>query len=289
MTPDEKQKHADLNQQIAALERQRPKPYPDGDGDDGCRRASAQPSYFLHRGSLDAKGSLMTPGVLSVATAGEPTFPAPPPDAKSSWRRRGIRRMAGLAGESADRARDGEPHLAASFRRRHRAHAEQFRQDGRAPVASGTARLAGSRVRRARLEHQGDAPADDEFAGVPDGERRHRRQPGDRSENRLFWRMPRAAAGGGDHPRPDLAVAGTLDRTVGGPGHLSRTSTRPVPVELQAHLARQAGRRSVHVAAQPVRLLEAQHPLSDVRDVRPAEPGQLRAIAAIARPSRRRR
>ena len=32
----------------------------------------------------------MAPGVLSVASAGEWTFPEPPPDARSSWRRRGF-------------------------------------------------------------------------------------------------------------------------------------------------------------------------------------------------------
>src|SRR5262249_26297515 len=50
----------------------------------------ARPSYFLHRGSLDARGSLMSPGVLSVAAWKEPEFAVPPPDAKSTWRRRGL-------------------------------------------------------------------------------------------------------------------------------------------------------------------------------------------------------
>ncbi|MBI4903501.1 MAG: PSD1 domain-containing protein [Acidobacteria bacterium] len=48
------------------------------------------PSYFLHRGSVDMKGSLMKPGVLSVAALSEPSFPAPPPEVKSTFRRKGF-------------------------------------------------------------------------------------------------------------------------------------------------------------------------------------------------------
>src|SRR5207302_7406270 len=40
--------------------------------------------------SPDARGSLMPPGTLTVATNGEYAFPQPPADAKSSWRRRGL-------------------------------------------------------------------------------------------------------------------------------------------------------------------------------------------------------
>ena len=45
--------------------------------------------------------------------------------------------------ESADRARDGESHLAASLRPGHRADAQQFRRTGRAAHASGAAGLPG--------------------------------------------------------------------------------------------------------------------------------------------------
>ena len=64
------------------------------------------------------------------------------------------------SGQSADRPRDGEPDLAASFWRRNRAHSERFRQEWRAPDASRTARLAGRAICRVRLGHQGDAQAD---------------------------------------------------------------------------------------------------------------------------------
>jgi mono/diheme cytochrome c family protein len=90
LMPDaERRKHAEVKRQIELVEAQKPKPYP-------AARAIAEagreprPSYFLHRGSIDAKGSQMAPGVLSAATDGEYAFPAPPLDAKSSWRRRGF-------------------------------------------------------------------------------------------------------------------------------------------------------------------------------------------------------
>ena len=54
-----------------------------------------------------------------------------------------IARLDGQHGQSADRARDGEPHLEASFRKRHRAFHRQLRQDGRGADASRTARLSG--------------------------------------------------------------------------------------------------------------------------------------------------
>ena len=237
------------------------------------------------------KGSLMTPGVLSVASEERARLSRRRrPTRKSSWRRRGFAEWLVVARQSADRARDGQPDLAASLRRRHRPHAEQLRQDGRAPVASGAARLAGRRVRRPRLEHQGDAPADDDVGGLSDGERRHRR-PTSRSIRRTA--SSGACRGSGSRrrssatrswPSPARSTARSAARTS------SRTS---IPTcsksSSQRELARQAGRRSVDLAAQPLRLLEAQHPLSAVRGVRSAEPDQLRAIAATARRSRRRR
>src|SRR5262249_12507221 len=69
------------------LEESRPDPLPSAIGI-GEAGASPLPSYFLHRGSVDQKGSVMQPGVLSVAAKPDVAFPAPPADAKSSYRRR---------------------------------------------------------------------------------------------------------------------------------------------------------------------------------------------------------
>ena len=46
------------------------------------------PSYFLHRGDPGTKGSKMEPGVLAVAARTEPQFGEAPGTAKTSWRRK---------------------------------------------------------------------------------------------------------------------------------------------------------------------------------------------------------
>ncbi len=61
------------------------------------------------------------------------------------------RAVARRRGESAHRARDGEPLLAGTLRHRHREDERGLRHHGRAPVASGTARLARGRIPRERL------------------------------------------------------------------------------------------------------------------------------------------
>ncbi len=88
--PEEiKLKHKELTNQIRALDRQKPKQYPTARaiGEDSRQ---ARPTYFLYRGSVDSKGPEVKPGVLSVASENEYEFPAPPTNAKSSWRRRGL-------------------------------------------------------------------------------------------------------------------------------------------------------------------------------------------------------
>jgi len=75
-----------LDEQIEALDKRRPKKYPT------ARTITEQgreplPSYFLHRGNPGSKGSLLEPGVLTVASDGEISFGPPPPTAKTSWRR----------------------------------------------------------------------------------------------------------------------------------------------------------------------------------------------------------
>ncbi len=89
MPADVKAKHNEIKAQISALDKQKPRPMPTALAI-GERGRVPAPSYFLHRGSPDSPGSQMTPGVLSVATATEWSFPEAPPDAKSSYRRRGL-------------------------------------------------------------------------------------------------------------------------------------------------------------------------------------------------------
>ena len=186
MTPAELARRKTLSDQVAALEKQRPAPLPmaeivtDGDwrftpmgeGDDTiscpkCRimpasgsflhtgpgRYEPPPSYFLIRGDVESHGSQMKPGFIQVITFGNPPTEIPPADGHTSGRRR-ARRMDRVAAESAHRPRHRQSPLAEAFRPRHRRHARELRQDGRAADAPGAARLDGGGVHEPRLEHQ---------------------------------------------------------------------------------------------------------------------------------------
>ncbi len=72
-------------------------------------------------------------------------------------------------GQSADRARDGQSDLGLALRHRHRRTPGNFGKMGDAAIESGTAGLAGYRVRAPRLEHQADAAADHELGNLQDG------------------------------------------------------------------------------------------------------------------------
>lgn len=80
----DKARYDELNKQIAALDKQKPAPLPTAMAVTEAG-PTPTPSYFLHRGSQ--KGSVMQPGVISVAHDGEWPFPAPPAEAKTSYRR----------------------------------------------------------------------------------------------------------------------------------------------------------------------------------------------------------
>ena len=123
ITPADRAKKNALNQQIRALEKERPAPLPlaavvtdgdyrfapDGPGDEpapgkgvkqdaiegsflfsGAGRYQPPPSYFLIRGDIDSKGSLMKPGFLEVLTSGNPPVELPPANGHTSGRRRAL-------------------------------------------------------------------------------------------------------------------------------------------------------------------------------------------------------
>jgi mono/diheme cytochrome c family protein len=89
LSPEDREKQDALIANIKQLDKERPKPYPAARAIKEDSR-EALPSYFLYRGSPDARGSLMSPGTLTVATNSEYKFPEPPADAQSSWRRHGL-------------------------------------------------------------------------------------------------------------------------------------------------------------------------------------------------------
>src|SRR5262249_11458843 len=89
MSADDKRKHQELGEQIKALDKQKPKPYATARaiGEAGQKPG---PTHFLNRGLPDSKGPIVTPGGLSGSHESDYEFPTPPPNAKSSYRRRGL-------------------------------------------------------------------------------------------------------------------------------------------------------------------------------------------------------
>jgi hypothetical protein len=215
--PDaDKQKHRELVHQLGALNEQRPEKYATAMaiGEEG---RDPLPSYFLHRGSPSAKGSLMAPGVLTVANWGEAKFSEPPADASSSYRRKAFAEWV---------ASDRNPLTARVMVNRLWQHhfgagivrtPSNFGKTGEAPthpelldwlavefVESGWSVKTMQRLMMTSKAYQ--MASDDLAANLP----------GD-PENRLFWRMPRERLEAEILRDQMLAVAGTLDREVGGP------------------------------------------------------------------------
>jgi mono/diheme cytochrome c family protein len=216
MPPDVRLKHSELKEQIAATEARKPRPFP-------TARAIAEtgreprPSHFLHRGSVDAKGSAMTPGVLTVAAEKEPEFSPSPPDAKSTWRRRGFAEWLvspenpltarvmvnriwqhhfgeGIVRTPSNLGKMGEPP----------SHPElldwlaiEFVERGWSVKAMHRLMLTSEAYQMASRDIAASATVD--------------------PENRLFWRMPRQRLEAEAIRDVILAAAGSLDRTLGGP------------------------------------------------------------------------
>ena len=184
----------------------------------GPGRYEVPPSYFLIRGDLESRGSLMKPGLhrrhhvrqsADRDSAGRRPHVGPPARAG---------RVDCVAAEPADRARDRQSPLAEAFRPRHRRDARELRQDGRAADPSGAARLAGRRVHEPRLEHQADQQADDDVGGLPDGVAlRGCRRREERSGEPLPVAVPPAAARRRDRARQHArASGGNINLEVGG-------------------------------------------------------------------------
>jgi mono/diheme cytochrome c family protein len=216
MPADAKARHDAVRAEIEALEKQRPRRLPTARAI-GEAGPEPRPSYFLHRGSPEAPGSLMAPGVPSAATESDWEFPPPPPDAKSSWRRRGLAEWLvspsnpltarvmvnrlwqhhfgeGLVRTPSNFGKMGEPPT----------HPElldwlalEFVERGWSLKAMHRLMLTSAAYQMASRDIVANLAVD------PD--------------NRLVWRMPRVRLEAEIIRDQVLAVAGTLDRTVGGP------------------------------------------------------------------------
>ena len=216
MPPDVKQQHAALKSQIDALDKQKPRRVPSARAI-GERGRVAQPSFFLHRGSQDAKGSQMTPGVLSVTRTTDWTFAEAPADAQSSYRRRGYAEWL-FSTDNPLTARvmvnrlwqhhfgEGIVRTPSNFGKMGEApsHPELLDYLATEFVAKGWSLKAMHRLMLTSAAYQMasiDIPANINID----------------PENRMFWRMPRVRLEAEIIRDEILDVSGSLDRTIGGP------------------------------------------------------------------------
>ena len=216
MPADVQAKHAAVKAEIDALDDQKPRRLPTARaiGERGRVPASV---FFLHRGSPDAPGSAMTPGVLSVARRDEWTFPEPPPDAKSSWRRRGFAEWL-VSKDNPLTARvmvnrlwqhhfgEGIVRTPSSFGKMGEAPshpqlldwlAAEFMGQGWSMKAMHRLMLTSMTYRMAASDTTANYSVD--------------------PENRMFWRMPRVRLEAEVIRDSILSAAGTLDPAIGGP------------------------------------------------------------------------
>jgi mono/diheme cytochrome c family protein len=216
MTDDERRKHQELKEKIEELEKQKPGSYPVAMASTDTGREPVA-SYFLQRGTVGARGSLMSPGVLSVASPAEYAFPAPPADAKTTWHRRGFADWL-TAPENPLTARvmvnriwqhhfgEGIVRTPSNFGRMGEApsHPELLDWLAHEFIASGWSMKAMHRMMmNSEMYRMSSNDIDADVAIDP--------------ENRFFWRMPRERLEAEVLRDQILAVAGTLDRKLGGP------------------------------------------------------------------------
>jgi len=216
MTEEERRKDADLSEQIAALQKQKPAPFAAAMATTDSGR-TPQPSYFLQRGAIDAKGAVMTAGVLSAPSETEYRFPSPPESAKTTWRRRGFAEwIASPANPLTTRVMvnrlwqhhfgEGIVRTPSNFGKMGEAASHPALLDWLATefVARGWSVKEMHRLMMNSEAYQ-MASADIHANLAID------------SENRYFWRMPRERLEAEIIRDQILAVAGTLDQRIGGP------------------------------------------------------------------------
>jgi mono/diheme cytochrome c family protein len=224
MSSGDKSRRQELVQQIRALEKQKPKPYPTARavGESGPKPG---PTYFLYRGVADSKGPVVTPGALSVINETDYEFPAPPPNAKSSYRRRGFAEWL-VSRQNPLTARvmvnriwqhhfgEGVVRTPSNFGKLGEPPSHPELLDwlgiefmGEAKDSPQSPDWSVKRMHRLIMTSQAYQMASDDI-------------PANLAidpENRLFWRMPRVRLEAEIIRDQILAVAGNLDRSLGGP------------------------------------------------------------------------
>jgi mono/diheme cytochrome c family protein len=219
LSPEDRKRHEAITEKIKDLDAQRPAPYAAAMSVTEAGR-EAKPSHFLFRGSPGQKGSVMTPGVLTVASQGEWHFSEPPAEAQTSWRRKGFAEwLASPENPLTARVmvnRIWQQHFGEGLVRT----PNNFGKMGERPthpelldwlttefVKSGWSVKA---MQRLIMSSQTYQMASVDVAANAAIDR----------ENRYLWRMPRRRLEGEAIRDSIMAIAGNLDLTTGGPAVL---------------------------------------------------------------------
>jgi hypothetical protein len=213
------EKHKEISAKIKELEDQRPPQFAQAMAITEPSR-EPRPTYFLFRGSPGQKGSVMKPGVLTVASKTEPLFEEPPAHAPTSWRRRGFAEwLASAENPLTARVmvnRIWQQHFGEGLVRtpnnvgkmgERPTHPELLDWLATEFVRTGWSVKAMHRLILNSETYQ--MSSNDIAANVAiDG------------DNRYLWRMPRRRLEAESIRDSIMAIAGNLDRTVGGPAVL---------------------------------------------------------------------
>jgi mono/diheme cytochrome c family protein len=215
MPEPEKAKHREVVAKIEELDAQRPAKYDTARAITDVSREGL-PAYFLHRGSLGSKGSLMSPGVLKVASWEPVTFTEPSAEMPTTGRRSVFAKW--ISSEKHPLTarvmvnRIWQHHFGEGIVRT----PSNFGKTGERPthpelldwlalrfIESGWSIKTMHRLMMTSQAYQMASDDLDESVKADPG-------------NRLFWRMPRQRLEAEIVRDQVLAAAGTLDRTIGG-------------------------------------------------------------------------
>ena len=210
MPPDVLAERAKLRERLHEVEATAPDPLAAAYAFVNTGEAAPQ-SYVLRMGDPHSQLDPVEPAVPFVLKAGFQI----PDGITGTPHRPG--QLARLAGESADRARHGQSHLAVPHGRGLVRTPNDFGVMGDKPESHALLDWLAAEFMAARLERQGDGPPDRHLERIPAivGTRRREGQRSIR-ENRLFWRMNRKRFDAEMIRDAALAVAGTLNPEMGG-------------------------------------------------------------------------
>jgi cytochrome c553 len=217
LNPTERASYDKLKAEIDALDKQKPQPFPTAMAI-AEKWPNETPARFLHRGSAGQKGSVMAPGVISVTQESEWPFPAPPEGAKSSHRREHFARwVVDPKNPLTSRVmvnRIWQQHFGEGLVRTPNNFGKMGERPTHPELLDYLASEFVAQGWRMKPIHKLILMSEAYRMASDDSAVNLAKDP----ENRLLWRMPRRRVEGEILRDSILAVSGSLDPKVGGPG-----------------------------------------------------------------------